>query len=127
MVEQIGQPVVWAHGEASARAAIGCNNKTLDITDSEVDDSDSQYLFLDVRGMTLLSVYVENTGANAATIGLWWYVSESPWRDAAEDYAVAGGVTDIREFNRSADYVGLWASSALGTTIKVALQACHGG
>jgi len=127
MVDAIESPVVWAHGESSARGAIGANNKVLDVTDQDVDDSNSRYLFLDVRGMTLTSVYVENTGANQATISLYWYVSDYPFRDGAEDYVVAGGATDIREFPRSADYVALWASSALGTTIKVALEACHGG
>lgn len=127
MVDELGHSVSWAQGEATPRGAIGGHTSDAQIPVKTLDADFVTIAQLDVRGLPRVTVYVENTGvANAASVQLLWYTVDFPWHDVAEDYNVAAGITDIRDFNRAAHKVLVQAKAADGTTVRVAIVATHG-
>lgn len=101
-----------AEGRADLRAVVGARS-CCQAADVELADEDMPICEIDIRGKPHVTVYVTNSGQNAATMTLTWYITDVGY---SETIAVGAGATVITDFERAAHRVDLVGQADQETT-----------
>jgi len=118
--DNAAESVACKEGKADLRGVVGayscCQREAI-----ELGDAETPLCEIDIRGKPHTTLYVENTGQNAATITLNWSVVDLSY---SETVAVGAGATVIQDFQRVAHRVDAVGQADQETTeVNVALCA----
>lgn len=109
--------VAWSpaagEGFGDIRAVIGAHSEDQQVGRVVGDIVPAFFGRIDVRGKATQTVYVFNQGPEAVLVTLRWYINEI---DYIQQYNVASGVTDIRDFARAAHHLAVEVEAVSDTT-----------